>query len=92
MRKLCKLSATIVMTLVFVLPALAGQTMTPCPPPDPGQTMTPCDPSQRISFGDISTPAASDTAPGDLSTPVANNETSFADFAADLLLNFLPLY
>ena len=89
MRKLRKLSAAIILTLVFVISALAGQTMTPCPETDPGQTMTPCDPGQPTSVGD-STPRVS--APGDLSTPVANNENSFANYAADLLLNLLPLY
>lgn len=92
MRKLRTLSVAIIMTLGVAVPALAGQTMTPCPQTDPGQTMTPCDPGQRTSLGDISTPGLSATAPGDLSTPVANSETSFADFAADLLLNILPLY
>ena len=91
MRKLRKLSAAITMTLVFVMPVLAGQTMTPCPQTDPGQTMTPCDPGPPTSPGDTSTPGVNSTATADLST-VANGDTSFADFAADLLLNLLPLY
>ncbi|MDX6385819.1 MAG: hypothetical protein QOK48_3392 [Blastocatellia bacterium] len=89
MKHLRKLGAAALLTLVLGLTALAGQIETPpCAAPVPGQVETPpC----AAAPGDTSS-GLNSTAPGDLSTPVANNETSFADFAADLLLNFLPLY
>jgi hypothetical protein len=92
MRTLRKLStAVILITAVFVMPALAGQTMTPCPPPDPGQTMTPCDPGSPAASGDMGTSTGTSTA--DMGTPtVANDETSFTEIAAKMVLNFLPLF
>jgi hypothetical protein len=89
MKKLKALGATASLMVVLVLPALAGQTSTPpCGEPEPGQTSTPpC----AAAPGDIGTPGVDSTAPADLGT-VANGDTSFADFAADLLLNLLPLY
>jgi hypothetical protein len=47
MKTLSKLASVLVLTLVFGLPASAGQTDTsPCVPPVPGQTDTsPCQPT-----------------------------------------------
>src|SRR6266550_4127711 len=66
MKKLRKLSAAVILiTAVFVMSADAGQTMTPCPPPEPGQTMTPCDPGSPLVPDDLGT----SNAPGDIGTP-----------------------
>jgi hypothetical protein len=91
MKHVRKLGATVVLTFVLALSAFAGQVETPpCVAPVPGQVETPpC----AAAPGDISTPGVNSTSPGDMNTPaVASSETSFADFAAELLLNFLPLY
>jgi hypothetical protein len=91
MKKLKNLGAAFSLTVVLALPALAGQTSTPpCSPPEPGQTSTPpC----AAAPGDATNPGFNSTTLGDLGTPtVTSSETSFADFAAELLLNFLPLY
>jgi hypothetical protein len=85
MKHLRKPGAAVVLTLVLALTVLAGQIETP--PCAPGQIETPpC----ASAPGDISTPVNSPT-PGDLGSG-ASSEFSFADFAADLLVNFLPLY
>ena len=90
MKTLRKLSAAVILiTAVFVMSGHAGQTMTPCPPPDPGQTMTPCDPGSPLVHDDLGT----SNPPGDMGTPTAaNDETSFSKIAVDLLLNILPLF
>jgi hypothetical protein len=88
MKNLRRLSATVILILALGLSVFAGEILTP-PCAAPGEILTPpCTTSPGDSYGS----GTHSTAPGDLSTPVANNETSFADFAADLLLNFLPLY
>lgn len=90
MKILKKVAASLLLTFALALSAFGGETQTPpCSSPEGGETQTPpC----AVSSGDANSSGLSSTAPGDLSTPVANNENSFADFAADLLLNFLPLY
>jgi len=90
MKNLKRLSAAVVLTCVLGLSAFAGQTMTPCPPPEPGQTMTPCDSGPPAALGDTDTPTGATTAPGEMATPTL--ATSFTEFAADVLLNFLPLF
>jgi len=86
MKNLRRVVAATVLTLLLIVPAFAGEVLTP--PCNAGEVLTPpC----SAAPGDISTPGVDSTAPADLST-VANSETSFADFAADLLLNLLPLY
>ena len=91
MKKLRKLGAAIVLTLLLTLSAFAGETPTPpCGAPEPGQTSTPpC----AVAPGDIDLPGVALTAPASLATPrVASGRASFAELAADLFLNFLPLY
>jgi hypothetical protein len=90
MKDLRKLGAAVILTCVLGLTTFAGQTMTPCPPPEPGQTMTPCDPGGSGVTGDMETPTASSTIPGDAT--VAYSETSFGEIAANALLTFLPLF
>ncbi len=89
MKKLRKLGTALLLTLVLSLVAFGGQVEPPpCAAPVPGQVDTP--PCATAS-GDLSSSNSSSS--GDLSTPMElNSETSFVNFAADLLLNFLPLY
>lgn len=91
MKNLRKLGAAVALTCALGLPVFAGQTETPpCSRPEPGQIDTP--PCAAAS-GDMDTPTGASTAPGDLGTPtLASTETSFTDFAANVLLNLLPLF
>lgn len=90
MKQLRKVGAVVVLTLVLVLTVPAGQIETPpCAAPVPGQIETP--PCASAS-GDMTTPGVDSTSPGDLASPTVNGEISLTDFAADLLLKFLPLY
>jgi hypothetical protein len=60
MKTLRKLSSVLVLTLVLVLPAFAGQLETPpCAEPVPGQLETP--PCQGTSPGDMGTPTSTAT-------------------------------
>ena len=91
MKKLRKFGAAVVLGFVLALSAFAGETPTPpCASPDLGQVDTPpC----AAAPGDIDTPAVTSSAVGDMGTPtVANSEISFREIAADLVLNFLPLF
>jgi hypothetical protein len=91
MKHIRKLAAAVVLTFVLALSAFGGQVETPpCVAPIPGQVETPpC----SAAPGDMSTPGVNSTSAGDFATlTVANRESSFADFATELLLNFLPLY
>lgn len=85
MKNLRKLGATCVLTCILALSAYAGQIPTPpCASTEPGQIPTP--------------PCAEQQAPGDMGTPTASTATgdmgtlSFTEIAADVLLNFLPLF
>lgn len=89
MKNLRKLGAAVILTCVLGLPTFAGQTMTPCPPPEPGQTMTPCDPGLSSAPGDMGTPTGASTALGDMTLA---SETSFTEIAANVFLIFLPLF
>ena len=88
MKNLRKLGAAVVLTLALALSAFAGEIPTPpCAIPEPGQTETPpC----AAAPGDMNTPGVT-SAPGDMG-PMANDETSFTEIAAEVLLNFLPLF
>ena len=90
MKKLPKLSATVILTFVLTTFAFAGQTETPpCPTPEPGQTETPpC----AAAPGDMGTATSSSTTSGDLRALMVAHETSFSKIAADVLLNLLPLF
>jgi len=93
MNNLKRLGTAIALTFVLGVPAFAGQILTPCPPPEPGQILTPCDPGSPAAPGDMGTPTEASTAPSDIGTPtVVSNETSFSEIAANVLLNFLPLF
>jgi hypothetical protein len=81
-----RLGATVLLILSLSLSALGGEILTP--PCAAGEILTPpC----ASAPGDMSTPGVDSTSPGDLGSG-ASSEFSFADFAADLLVNFLPLY
>jgi hypothetical protein len=84
MKSLKRLSAAIVLTLVFSLSAFAGEVNAPpCALPDPGEVNAPpCAAAQM-------TPES--TAPGEISTPPASNTVdilSVVDAAMNLLLFF----
>jgi hypothetical protein len=90
MKKLPKLSATVILTLVLTTFAFAGQTETPpCPTPEPGQTETPpC----AAALADMGTATSSSSTASGLRTSMVAHETSFSKIAADVLLNLLPLF
>ena len=91
MKNLRKLGATVLLTCVLALSAFAGQIPTPpCGEPEPGETHAPpC----IAAPGDMETPTVASTATGDMATTtVANSDTSFTEIAANVLLNFLPLF
>ena len=88
MKKLQKLGAAVVLTLVLSLSAFAGETPTPpCVNPALGQMETPpC----YAAAGDTNGPRVASTPSGD--TSVANDGTSFTEIATDVVLNILSLY
>jgi hypothetical protein len=91
MKPVQRLGGAVVLTCLLALSAFAGQVETPpCASPAPGQVETPpC----VIAPGDIDTPGFTSPASTSLATPrVASSETWLAEIAADLFLNFLPLY
>jgi hypothetical protein len=90
MKELKKLGAAVLLTVVLVMPVLAGQIETPpCTPPEPGQTSTPpC----SAAPGDMETPTLTSTS-GDLgASTVANDETLFSKIATDVFVYYLPLF
>jgi len=86
MKELRKLGAVVVLTFVLALSAFAGEILTPpCAPPEPGQIETPpC----GAAPGDMET---LNSTSGDLGTPTSD-EMSFSKIAADVFLEFLPLF
>ncbi len=67
MNNLRKLGAAFVLICVLGLSALAGETSTPCPPPDPGETSTPCSSAQLSAYDpSIPDPAVSQPASSDV--------------------------
>jgi hypothetical protein len=90
MKNLRKLGAVVVLTSVVSLSALAGEIPTPPCGPEPGQASTPpC----SAAPSDMGTTSGASTAPGDMEMPpVASNDTSFTEIAADVLLNVLSLF
>jgi hypothetical protein len=88
MKNLRKLGVAVLLTCVLALSAFAGEI--PTPPCVPGQIDTPPCAAVRSDMG---TPAEASTAPGGMGGPTsASNETSFTEFAANVLLNVLPLF
>ncbi len=89
MNNLRELSAAVALTFALVLPAVAGQLDTPpCAAPGPGQVETP--PCITAAAGDMGTAAS--TAAGNMGTAAVTDETLLTRIAADVLLNFLPLF
>ena len=89
MRKLKTLGATVLLTLALGTSELAAETRTlPCGSMEPGQIPTPpC----AIQLADVNANIATQASLG-MGTVAASNETSLTRIAADLLLNFLPLF
>jgi len=92
MKTLREFGAAVILTFVLALSAVAGQTDTPpCSSPQPGQTDTPpC--STLLASGDMNRSGVVSTAAGNMGTVAASNTTSLTRIAADLLLEFLPLF
>jgi hypothetical protein len=90
MKKLPKISATVILTFVLTAFAFGGQTETPpCPSPELGQTETPpC----AATLADMGTATGFSTTSGNLRTSMVAQETSFSQIAANVLLNLLPLF
>jgi hypothetical protein len=88
MKILKNVGASLLLTAVLAISAFGGETQTP--PCVQGETQTPpC----AIALGAIDTPGFTSSAPASLArSRVASSETWFAEIAADLFLNFLPLY
>lgn len=87
MKNLKRATASFVLTLALGLSAFAGEVLTPpCAAPESGEVLTP-----PCATAATSVPNGTSTASGDIGTPT-NNEASFINRAADLLLNFLPLF
>lgn len=90
MKNLSKLSAAVVLTGAFALSASAADTTTP-PCAVPGQTETPpC--ATQLASEDMNTLAATPIDHGEMRMAAVSNETSLTRMAADLLLEFLPLF
>jgi hypothetical protein len=85
MRIIRRLTSLLALTIVLGLSAFAGQIETgvvdPAPPP---------------VTGDMYTPTASSTEPGEVQTPgavaTAESQTSFTELAADMLQSLLSLF
>ncbi|MDX6496904.1 MAG: hypothetical protein QOG23_164 [Blastocatellia bacterium] len=90
MKKLKTLGATLLLTLALGTSELAAETPTfPCGSMEPGQIPTPpC----AIQIADGDSNLATQASPGDMGTAAVSNETSLTRIAADLLLEFLPLF
>ena len=84
MKNLKRLGATLALTFLLGMTALAGETNAPpCPPPEPGETNAPpCTGGQMAgdSSGSVSTPLTSDTS------------YLVAEAAINLFESLLPLY
>jgi len=86
MKKPRKLSATVLLTFALSMSVVAGETQTPpCASTNPGQIETP--PCSAA----LSEPTAASTASAGMGT-LAKDKASFINLAADVLLNFLPLF
>ena len=92
MKKLTKLGATVLLTLALGTSELAAETANlPCGSMEPGQIPTPpC--AMQLADGNTNIATMGSTTPGDMGTIVVPNETSLTRIAADLLLEFLPLF
>lgn len=90
MKKLRKLGASAFLTLALAMSVMAGETQTPpCAPTEPGQSPIP--PCATAPNG-LSTFTATSTAKTDMGTAAMSNQTLLTRIAADVLLNFLPLF
>jgi hypothetical protein len=76
MKKLRKLGTTVLLTFAIGVSVMSAEP--PCGSTEPGQIPTP--------------PCAVPLASRNLGTAAGANETSFTRIAADVLLNFLPLF
>jgi hypothetical protein len=89
MKTLNKLGPALALVMIFTSHAFGAPI--PCGPPEPGQTSTPpCE--TQVALGGVNTPDGASLAPIDMGKPARPNETSFTQIAADVLLNFLPLF
>jgi hypothetical protein len=89
-RTLIKLGLAVGLTLTLALSAFAGEP--PCGTPDPGQIPTPpC--ATQFADGGMDMPLGHSNTASNMGTPtVANDETSFNEIAAKVVLGLLPLF
>jgi hypothetical protein len=92
MKKLRKLGAIVSMTFALGISVMAAEDPPlPCGSTEPGQIPTPpC--AMQLATENVNTAVGASSAPGDIATLAAANETSLTRIAADVLLNFLPLF
>ncbi len=89
MKKLKELCATALMTFALAISVMATENP-PCGT-EPGQIPTPpC--ATQLATEKVNTTAGTHVATGDTGTSAVTNETSLARIAADVILNFLPLF
>ena len=91
MEKPKKLSSVGVLALTLALFAFAEGATPPCASPEPGQTETPpC--ATQLTADNSNTPGVTSIGPGDTDMRAVSHPTSLTRIAADLLLEFLPLF
>ncbi len=89
MKKLRKLGTTVLMTFALAISVIATENP-PCGT-EPGQIPTPpC--ATQLATENVNTTARASVATGNIGTSTVANETSLTRIAADVLLNFLPLF
>jgi len=82
MNNLRRLVVTICLTSVLAITAFAGETPTPCAPPDPGATQTPPCAIAQTATDDSTVPGQTETMP-------ASDTTYVVSVVEDALLQFL---
>ena len=76
---------TLCLTSVLAVTAFAGETPTPCAPPDPGATQTPPCATAQLATDDSSNPGQTETPPA----ADASSTVDVVSVAEEALLQFL---
>ena len=85
MNNLRRLVATLCLTSVLAITAFAGETPTPCAPPNPGETESPPCAIAQMTTDDSSNPGQTETPPAS----DTSNTFDVVSFAEETLLQFL---